>query len=497
MSKNLEEFQTLLSDGWKLEEIHYNFQRVSGWKIAVKFAKSSETHIIHAENDGPFLDHIIHYHFLPDPKTWQIELRYVEDTEKYFELEKKLFSFICGMEPYFPISTDKRLLSVQDHKNIEVAIKTWIESEDMIRLFPMKMPRLFYDVLVLRKRRGNIDCLILEKEKTALSDIHRILKESSDTDWTKCYTAVFLCPKVTPDFNRDALLMTILFDAKTRQVDAACVGTLRSILNCADRRYTKGRELVEATSQLTRKMLESGASNVYVVAPFRDSEYTPVPWIAYLLLAKPPCEFDRVEEKLAIYPHEALIFGDTGIASERSSLDFKRKPQSAAAIVELENTYLYIVRYDRSAGESKFHIDCEISIGDTKFKLLEHHPVLFRDIWNLNENLYIAFLSAGAFDVKFAELITADIEDFDKIMTDQPLAAYPLIYRGHIEPRETWLRQNLEAMKLVRKFWDDPSYSPSPDELTLTKSLEDKGLIEKGGLTCLAIMILSRTIGVE
>ena len=496
MPSNLKDFQKMLSDGWRLDKIQYDFTPVSS-QITVKFTKGSETRVMLAKDDEPFLGHIMHYHQLPDLKTGQIELRYVQDTETYFEMQKRLFTFICGVEPYFPISIEKRLPSAEDHNKIEDMIQTWIETESKMYLFPTRMPRLFYDVLVLSKNGSNIECTTLEKEKTTLSDILKILRESSNTDWTKCYTAVFACPKVTPDFSRDALLMTILYDAKTRQVDAACVGTLRSILNYAGRHYTKGTELVEATSQLTHKMLQSGALTVYVVAPFRDSEFTPVPWVAYLLLAKLPCKFDRAEEKLAIYPHEAFVFGDTGIPSKRSSLDFKRKPQSAAAIVELENTYLYIVRYDRSAGESKFHIDYEISMGDTKLKLLDHYPVLFNDIWDLSENLYIAFLSAGAFDVKFSELVTADIKDLDSIMKEQPLAVYPLIYRGHIEPKETWLRDNPEAMKLLRKLWDDPTYPFSSNELTLVKSLEAEGLIEKGGLTCLGIMILSRAIGVE
>jgi len=181
LSSNLEEFQKMLFDGWRLEKIQYHFTPVSS-QITVKFTKGSETRSILAKDDEPFLGHIIHYHQLPDPKTGQIELRYVQDTEKYFELQKRLFTFICGVEPYFPIFTEKRLPSAEDHNKIEDMIRTWIESESKMYLFPTKMPRLFYDVLVLCKKGSNIECTILEKEKTALSDILKILRESSNTD---------------------------------------------------------------------------------------------------------------------------------------------------------------------------------------------------------------------------------------------------------------------------------------------------------------------------
>ena len=512
MSSNLNEFRKLRSEGWQLQEVSFQAKAryaISPGKVLdiiipmktasaiVKLTKGYETRVIHAENDSVFCSHIMHYKQLPHPKSGQIELQYVEDINKYYDFQEKLFSFICGIKPYFPVFTKKRSLSIQDQKKIQTAIETWIESESILRLFPTKMPRLFHDVLVLRKNKGDFDCFTLEKERTSLSDILRILKESSETEWTKCYTVVFLCPKTTRDLSRDFILMTILYDAKTRQVDAACIGTLRSILNYAGIRYAKGRGLVEATSQLTHKMLDIDASTVYVVAPFRDSEFTPVPWIAYLLLADLRYEFDSVEEELAIYPHEAFVFGDTGIHIKRGSLDFKRRAQSAAVIVELDSKYRYVARYDRSVPEPKFHVHYEIrerSTGEIKFKLLDHHPVLFQDLWNLGENLYIAFLSAGAFDVKFSELITADIKDFDTIMNKQPLAAYPLIYRGFVEQEENWLRDNPEALKLLRKFWEYPSYSPSQDELTLTKVLEDRRLIEGGGLSCQAIVVLSRLL---
>lgn len=124
---------------------------------------------------------------------------------------------------------------------------------------------------------------------------------------------------------------------------------------------------------------------------------------------------------------------------------------------------------------------------------MAHEPVSLREILQISENLYLGFVTAGAFDVKFDEMITKDIADFDELLNKEPLAVYPLIYRGLIEPAEQWLAKNPEALSLLHKFWENERYSPNEDERSLIAVLEENHLIESGGLTVKATWILSRS----
>jgi len=94
LSRTLDEFRKLRSEGWQLQEVSLRAKTgraiprgrildiIIRPSVIVKLTKGHETRIMHAENDSPFLSHIIHYKSLPDPKTGQIELQYVEDIEK-------------------------------------------------------------------------------------------------------------------------------------------------------------------------------------------------------------------------------------------------------------------------------------------------------------------------------------------------------------------------------------------------------------------------------
>jgi len=90
-------------------------------------------------------------------------------------------------------------------------------------------------------------------------------------------------------------------------------------------------------------------------------------------------------------------------------------------------------------------------------------------------------------------MITKDITDFDELLNREPLAVYPLIYRGLIEPAEQCLSKNPKALSLMRKFWEDERYSPNEDERRLIGLLEENNLFESGGLTVKATWILSRS----
>jgi hypothetical protein len=499
MSTILTKFLSLLADGWRIEEIQLKYESVP-FEIQqdiVRLSKESCTQVIEATNDPEFSEHIGHYRTLPNISTGEILFTYVEDISKYCELEERFFSFTCGVEPYLDALQPQSPLSNMDRKRVAAAVETWIQSERSFTRFPTRFPRIFSDMLVLFSNQGKVDCKIIEKDTCDIAEAPKSFLPERSVDWAYAFSSVFLSPKVTNQFNRDAVVVVGIYDLVKRRIAAACVGTIRSILNYAGHPFTRGRELLEIVEDFRERILADGAWKVMIVAPFRNAEFTPVPWIMHALLCDElPEEGGRLPR---LRPSELILFADSGIHRDRSSLDFKREPQTAAVMLEARiknRKHLWNLRFDRSPGEAKFHVDLEVfdtSTG-TSQKLISHAPVLLRDMWQLSENLYLAFITAGAFDVKFDEMVTKDIKGFNELLEREPLAVYPLIYRGLIEPTERWLAANSAALSLLRKYWDDPEYSATEDEHALVESLEQKNLIESGGLTNKAIWILNRVV---
>ncbi len=518
MSTPLARFKSLLSEGWTIQEIALEHRPTEspeskatlvvvegkgvevylpseGSRYTVKLSKDSKGETIESD-DAEFKSHIAHYRSLPNLVTREIELVYVDDIETYHDFEEKFVEFTCGVKPNLSVRETETGLSELDRRRITVAIETWVETEKPLTRFPTRLPRLFYDILVLLSSEGKFDCRILERDRCEINEPLRVLPKQGEIDWAYAFACVLLCPKVTDQFHRDAVIVVALYDLVKRRVIAGSLGTLRSLFNYADRGYTPGMELYEAIRELALQILAQSQGRVIVTAPFRDSEFTPVPWVCYALLAQLPVK--RLNNLPNAPIGEVILFGDSGIPRNRSSLDFKRKPQTAALIFESRyngDNYRWILRFDRSAGESKFHVDFEVLLQGNQngAKFLEHYPVLLRDVWALSQNLYLAFVAAGAYDVKFDALITRAIKDFDQLLREEPLAAYPLIYRGFIEPVEKWLAANPDALALIRKFWENERYSPTNEERKLLSSLESQGLWHSRGITQRGIWIMSRS----
>ena len=488
----------LMSAGWRIDkiDIKYKSMPVETEKTTVMLLKGSDVELVEATNDERFSEYINHYRPLPNLSTGKVEGTYVDDIEKYLDFEERFYSFTCGQEPYLTILLPKNSLQDSDRKRIAVAIQTWIESERFLTRFPTRFARIFSDTLVMHSAKGKFDCQIIEKDDCDISQIGATISSLGPIDWAYAFSSVFLCPKLTAEINRDAVILVAVFDLVDSQIGAACVGTIRSIMNYSERPFIKGREVFQIVENLSKKMLGDNIWKVVLVAPFRDSEFTPVPCITYAILSG-SCR-GATGNLPCIKPSELILFGDAGIHRDRSSLDFKRTPQTVAVTMDgrVQNErYRWNLRFDRSPGEAKFHVDLEaFDKGDrTSYKLISHEPVSLREIWQISENLYLAFVTAGAFDMKFDEMITKDVADFDELLDKEPLAVYPFIYRGLIEPAEQWLSKNPKALSLMRKFWEDERYSQNEEERRLIGQLEENNLFESGGLTVKATWILSRS----
>lgn len=499
MTTAIERFRHLRGSGWKIEDIHikYHSTPTPVLRARATLTDGKQSEVIESENDE-FTSHVLSYRSLPNLLTGEVELTFVEDTKKYHELEMRFFDFACGLQPYLSVREQTAVPSQFDRKRISTAIESWIESERHLSRVPSRLPRLFYDVLVLFSSNGRFDCSILEKERLGVEEVDQVAAKLSSADWAYAFSVVFLCPKLAQDIDRDAIMIVALYDLKKKE-STACVGTVRSVFNHAGRRLTKGLELFEAAADLFRRSIGPASWNFIVVAPFRDSEFTPIPWIAYALLQHLPLEPGDGIPLISV--PETILFGDTGIPKQRSSLDFKTKPQTTALMLEMRDatrSYNCTIHFDRSPGEPDFHVDVEMTPARSgrSHKLVSHRPVLLRDVWNLSQDLYLAFMTAGAFDVRFDTLISANIRDFNQLMREEPLAVYPLIYRGHIEPKVKWLMSNPNALALLKRIWQKENmadrYTPSEVEKPVVAALGTQKLLDSGALTNLAVWILSR-----
>jgi len=460
-------------------------------QISCTLTKNGNTYSFGTRNDYDLMWFLLDLEIFPDPYTGKPKVRVVKDKESLRIADEALADFLSAKEPCFPVVRVSPLTSESDQQRISVAIRGWIECESVLKEHRTSLPLAFYNVLVLQKNDGIITQSIFEKDKIQLASIHELRKRKSECEWIKCFSGMLLCPKISAGFSRDYVLGMLLYDAFSRRIETGILGTARSLLNIYGRRIRKGRELADLAVLLTQRMLTS-PSEILLSSPFRDSEFSPTTWIVYSISSKLPCEYSGLEPKYAIHPCEALVFGDPGVPRERSSFDFKRRGQTAYVGLEIEATR-YVIRFDCQGREPKFHIHYEIRAKSWKKTILSHYPISLGDMWKLDRNLCLSFLSATIFDGRFNDVVRPNIKDLG-LVQEEPIAALPLRIVMELELEEEWLGKNPECMTLLQKFWNKQDYSPTKDEEKWIDILQRRGLLVGEKLSVLASMVLARNI---
>jgi len=348
-----------------------------------------------------------------------------------------------------------------------------------------------------------VDIEIYEKESLDLESIHKIVDRAKNTRIAIAHSAFLLSPKLVKgkkDRKYDPIVGSIVYDLKNDDVLAFNLATMRQL--SMHLRNIRQEGLAHCVSYLLDRSFSHEEEKIssFLSAPIRVPNYTPLPWIIYSVLQETLSDKIRFEDpRFRITIPHFFVFGLPPLPTEKPSFIFEPEKQKALFMMKFRDKndeVSFQLRFDRSKGEPTFHVDFQIFAPRHQYhmkKLLKHISIDLREIWEFDNTLYVAFLPAGAYDIKMDKIIT-QIKGFDQLVQEEPVALYPLIMRALSKDKENWLKENSDALKLL-KLAVSPKFSPSSKDRKTVAKLEEKGLLHENRPTILADIVLTRMKG--
>lgn len=506
-SKDLDHLFALLDKGFHISEIQVNVERIDKNHFVenVKVTLSDDSKVVINSSDPIFCEYAHHLHGIPDPYSETSRFTYIEDTNKYFEVQEKLFSILSGRVSEFLI--DRRSLEPKfqnNSKKVKSWLSHWVETERSMKKDLTKLSRIFYDICCWLVKGSSEEFIILEKESISLSDIKSLMDKAKIHDLAICCSAFLFAPKLEKDreiAEYDPIIGLIIYDLKRRTVLSLNLNTIKQLQRIIKNLGRYGFcEIIE--NLLAKSIAKDGKFLSFLPLPIHFLNYTPLPWLIFA------CLYDGLKtqsksidgEVYRISLPEFFVFGCPSLPSKGPSFLFFPERQVAIVLLnfsEKGDSLDYELRFDRSLGQPLLHLDFQIYSANpllNRRKIINHLPIDLEEVWKFNENLHIGFLVAGAYDVDFDKIIPQGLKGLDELLNEQPVAIYPLVIRSFIKPKQDWLEQHPAAMSVLKAMAEN---RPHQSDAKILVSLEEQGLLDEGSITILANIILTRKSRIE
>ena len=149
MVDDLEKLSQLLEQNHRIMSITVHVEK--------KFEKQVETVTVKLEkngtslelssNENDFCTYVSHLHKIPHIEDEDSDFVYIDDPNHYFEVQNKILDLLSE-DKKFTIC-ERNLESEESTRIIRKKEKNWILAEKNIRLIPVKLSQIFYDVGVI------------------------------------------------------------------------------------------------------------------------------------------------------------------------------------------------------------------------------------------------------------------------------------------------------------------------------------------------------------
>jgi len=403
----------------RLSQLKKKKYRIKQIRIEVgKTEEQSETVTVTLERNGKgqtissseedFCSYVIHLHPIPHIEDDESDFVYIDDPNRFFDLEKKTIGMFTG-ELKELVLCEKRVDEKyrESGKRISGYQKEWILSEKNLRVFATKICRIFYDVGVLMIRDSLEEFELIEKDKIHLSDIQKLLDRSKKSDIAVCFSAFLLAPKPYDEKSEgyDVVIGLITYDLKNRRTLSFNLNTLAQFQRKL--RNVGQYGLWECVFDLFKRTTKKDSFKSFLPLPLNIRDFTPLPWFCYAFLneIQKNIPVDGVALDLPLF----LMFGTPLLLVKKPTYIFRPEQQTAFIMLgfrEGKEISYHQVRFDVSKGKPELHLDYETYLEKKPSKkIISHLVVNYEDIWSFSENLAIGFLVASAYDVRFDTMI--------------------------------------------------------------------------------------------
>ncbi|MCW4045795.1 MAG: hypothetical protein NWE94_09810 [Candidatus Bathyarchaeota archaeon] len=494
IESDLQRLQRLKGEGYRIVEINISFNnKENPPEVAELTLKKGLGEIVISSSEPELFSYVIHLHSIPHKEDDGSDFVYVEDTNRYFDIQKEIVDLFSGQIKEFIISQHRLENFQKGFKKIVSFEKNWILSEKNIGMLTTKLCQIFYDAGILLLRGKDYEFRLISKERTSLSDISAILSESQKANLAICFSAFVIGPKVFSKRKEhsDVIVGLLVYDLKYRRTLSLNMNSLgqfkRKNLNVG----SKG--LWECVFDLFQRIENDHLFTSYLPLPVNLRDYTPLPWFCFAFISgiKERIVVNGVNFDLPLF----LAFGAPLLLENKPSYDFDAERQRALVMLgfrEGGQTFLHQVRFDMSKGEPNLHVDYQIFPENGQcYKSVGHSVVNYKDIWNFSENLAIGFLLAAAYDINFENLVVpANLSGIDEAFRDNPLTVYPLFVRSMAGKPFRQIKED----STLRDVFSRIARKEKVSDPALVKTLEEMGLVKDAGLTILGDIVNARLL---
>ena len=484
----------LLNENFRLIEIQFLFDKAKTPQMIAKLKlKRNGKTIAFSSSQEKCISYLVHLHSVPHIEDDDADFVYVEDTNKYFELQEKIVNLLGGEQRELVICERRVGDSQKSIAEIVTFERNWILSEKNVFFGTTKLCQIFYDVGILLIKDNEERFKLICKENLSLNELQTILKESQESDTAICYSAFILSPTIPLDKEEpsDTIIGLIIHDLKNRQTLSFNLNSLRQFQTKAIKIGKHG--LWECLFDLFERTKSDNSLRSFLPLPLNIRDFTPLPWFCFAFIKGISDEISigNVKIDLPLF----LAFGTPLLFLKKPSYSFDAKKQVAFVMLGLreddEQSY-YQVRFDMSKGEPKLHLDVQ-AYYKNKFprKIVSHSVIDYKDIWDFSENLAIGFLLASIYDVNFdTVVIPKRISGINESFRNNPLTVYPLFVRSMAGTPFKRLKGNSKLSDVLHRIAKRETIREEAE----IKELESIGLVRDGKLTILGDIVHARLL---
>jgi len=498
MRKDYDRFFKLIGNGFRLTKMHFKITKINGFheEVNLEFKRKEEV-VAFSSSEKDLLNYVHNLHTIPHIEDDDSDFMYIDDPDKYFEIEKKVTDIFSGELKDVVICNNVLNVDKVIYQLIKKYERMWIESERYIKIVGIKLAQIFFDVCIIKIKNNSIDYDIIDKNDFQIEYLNELVKVSQNYDVSVAISAFLLTERYPfkAGVRSDALIGIIEYDLKNQKVLAVNLNTISQLRRVLKSIGNYGLwECINEIFSRTEKM-ESFIS--LLPLPLNVKDYTCLPWICYSILGK--LGFVSLEKIKEFNIPMLLVFRIPPIFLQRPGYIFKQEEQKALIMLGIRNVDsidFHQIRFDISKGEPNLHVHYEIFSEFGVEKVVNHQVINYNDILNFNENLAIGLLIASAYDVTFdTYVIPKRFDGIINVFKDNPVMIYPLFGRSMAgEPCRTLLNNEELCLSFLESV---ESGIEKKINKTHKDALEKLGVIKEGKLTILGDIVNARLLQIR
>lgn len=492
VESDLQKLQRLRNEGYRLTQIQISFNKEkTPPNVAELTLRRKEEEIVMSSSESELFSYIIHLHGIPHIDDDDSDFVYVEDTNRYFDIQKEILDILSGQTIGFVIHESDLDSYQKDFRKITSFERNWILSEKDIGISSTKLCQIFYDAGILFRKGEDYEFKVVCKEKITLGEIDALLAESQKSDLAICFSATVIGPKVYSEkkTQSDTIIGLLVYDLKTRRTLSFNLNSLEQLKRKMSNVGLHG--LWECVLEIFERAKSENSFRSCLPLPINVRDYTPLPWFCFAFIKGISEEIvvDSVKLELPLF----LAFGAPLLLDHKPSYDFDNEKQRALIMLGFRDNaskYFHQLRFDMSRGEPNLHIDYQIfPEKGPPYKIVGHSIVNYKDIWDFSQNLAIGFLLAATYDINFEKVVVPTrLSGIDEAFRNNPLTVYPLFVRSMAGRPFRLVKGNSGLFSTLSKIGNKETVS----DLEAIKTLEEIGLVRDFGLTILGDIVRAR-----